>query len=121
MKREGNKLILEEGEDRFSFLPLEIWRSLTFTVTRSGQTLTWSQQLLSLFVEESPFLRTVFSRVDSGRNIHLTDEKLIAEVRNRHLLEQASKVVDESLEFCDHVVIVCSVTGYSVIAVWKSK
>jgi hypothetical protein len=29
--------------------------------------------------------------------------------------------VDESLEFCDHVVIVCSVTGYSVIAVWKSK
>jgi hypothetical protein len=71
MKREGNKLILEEGEDRFSFLPLEIWRSLTFTVTRSGQTLTWSQQLLSLFVEESPFLRTVFSRVDSGRNIHL--------------------------------------------------
>jgi len=103
-----------EDETVYDKMPPEIIQSLDFRVYRDpDRPRTLNEGLLGF--------GTVCSVTDYGRYKALTDTELIDKIKSGHSIAtfgvQALKIVDDTLEFPDHIGIFCHSQGYSVRAV----
>ena len=99
-------------EDRCDYLPREILSALPIVVVRSDRSITWNESYLGL--------GCLWSTVDYGRHRTMTDEELVAGVRNgQHGSTQAIAVVDDQGRLPPFIAICCSDSGYSVRSAWK--
>lgn len=99
------------AEDRYSFVPDEIWENLNFYVILSNRVLTNHESLLGI---------GAFSCVDYGRHKVLTDEQLIENVKKSGKGTQACKFTDKDLNVFS-MAIITGDQGYSVVIIPKDK
>lgn len=102
-------------ENAYDSVPAAIWQGLTFKVYRSNRKQTMVESLLGV---------GVYSVTDYGRHQAKTDEDLIEEVRGNtsSATHQAiSGIVSRADHgrICDHIAIVCSDNGYSVVGYFE--
>ena len=98
--------------DRYDYVSLEIWRSLTFKVYRSNRPQTGNEAILGH--------GCISSVTDYGRHKKLSDTELIEVVKNDKGVVQAATICDENNVLVDHVGIFCHNQGYSLRAVYAS-
>lgn len=98
-----------EAEDICDRISDDDWRAFEFRVYRSNRPQTWGEAYMGA---------GVFSCTDYGVHKELSDDALIADVRERAGSVQAIKVADkDTLKVADHIGIFTNHNGYSVIAV----
>lgn len=103
---------LQEPETRCDYLPQEVLASIPIVVVHSNRAITWNESYLGV--------GCLWSTVDYGRHKTMTDEQLVAEVRDgRHSSVQATAVVDDQDRLPPFIAICCSDQGYSVRSAWK--
>ena len=98
-----------QAETATDYLPYGLWPALTFRVYRSNRQQTYNEYLLAF--------GCVYAVTDYGDHAKLTDEQLIAKVRDdKTTCCQACSITRsyEDLTVCDHIGIFCSNNGYSV-------
>lgn len=110
-----------QPEDRYDFLPEAIWKQLPFKVLRRDRDMSWAEQYLGMMARDSEVFHNVYSVMDYGEHRNLSDEALIAKVRDCSSASshQASKVVNKDMTFCSFVAIITSNQGYTVAGIWS--
>lgn len=97
----GTGLVME---DRYSSIPDDIWKSLSFTVVVGNRGLNFNESYLGMGL--------VYSSADYGQHWNLTDEQLIEKVRE-HDYVQACKIATEDDRVCPMYIIRYN-NGYTV-------
>lgn len=100
-------------EDRCDSIPDEMWKALKFKVYRTNQHTTFNDAYLGF--------GSVWSCMDYGRHMEMTDDELIAKVRDEGNYIQAIKIINEDGTICDHIGIVCKDQGYVVYGLDKER
>lgn len=102
-----------DSEDYCSRIPMEVWRDLEFRVIRSNRSQSMNEALLGV--------GCCWSTTDYGDHKRMSDEELIAKVRDdRSGATQATNVVrsKDDLRIADAIGIFCNDNGYSVRAIF---
>ena len=95
--------------NRCSYMPDAIFASLNFVVYRSERPQTLREKLLGM---------GVYSCTDYGDHKRMTDDELIAKVKQTTSV-QATKIVDEHDNVAHHIGIFCNNYGYTVGPVFE--
>lgn len=102
---------LQVPEDRYDYLPQDILNAIPIIVVRSDRGITWNESYLGL--------GCLYSVVDYGEHKRLTDEELVAQVRDKPYGTQTTAVVDDQDRLPPFIAICCHDSGYSVRSAWQ--
>ena len=99
-------------EDRYSFIPKDLWRSLNFRVVRRERSMSWNEQYVGMGY--------CYTCVDYGRAWEKADEEIVEMIKEEGSLIQASTVTDEEGNVLD-IVIEVTPQGYAVYGARETK
>jgi len=112
---QGVDSAIAEEATVYDGLPRAVWESLAFRVTSRQRALHWVEGCLG---------GGIHTVLDYGQHRSLSDEELIAEVRDGgcpQICKVAREEPDGTVRLCDYVLITRMVDGYRVDGAWDAN
>lgn len=102
-----------QPEDRYDYLPKEVFAAIPMKVYYGNGGISFNEAHLGI--------GCVWSCQDYGAHKQLSDDQLIAKLREADHGVQACKLVNEKLEFCEYIGIFTNAEGYSLRAIFPGQ